>query len=49
MLDFSFKSSRVVVNYVGCKNAIYFVIDYDMNEIIPHFMTIFEWLNPIFK
>jgi hypothetical protein len=34
---------------VGCKNAIYFVIEYDMNEVIPRFMTFFEWLNPIFQ
>ncbi len=49
MLDFSFKASWVVDNYVGCKNAIYFIIEYDMNDVIPYFMTNFEWLNPFFQ
>jgi hypothetical protein len=49
MLDYNFQSSWVVDNYVGCKNVIYFVIEYDMNEVIPCFMTIFEWLHLILK
>lgn len=32
---------------MGCGNAICFTAEYDVKEIIPFFMTIFYYLNPI--
>jgi len=36
-----------VENFVGCGNAIYFIVEYDVKEVIPFLMTIFYYLNPI--
>jgi hypothetical protein len=38
-----------VKGFVGCGNAIHFIIKYDVKEIIPLFMTNFYWLNLIFE
>jgi len=46
MLDLYYKSLQVVENYVGCGNAICLALDYDLKEVIPRLMTIFERLNP---
>jgi len=36
-----------VENFVGRGNAIYFITEYDVKEVIPFLMTIFYYLNPI--
>jgi len=36
-----------VENFVGRGNAIYFIVEYDVKEVIPFLMTIFYYLNPI--
>jgi hypothetical protein len=36
-----FKSLWVVKSFVGCESAMHFIIKYDVEEIIPLFMTIF--------
>jgi hypothetical protein len=46
MLDPCFKTLQVVENYVGRENVIHLLVEYDVKEIIPFLMTIFEWLNP---
>ncbi len=33
-------------SYVGHTNVIYLVVEYDVKEMIPLLMTIFEQLNP---
>ncbi len=34
--------------FIGCQNAIhYFTIEYDVKEVIPLFMIVFDWINPI--
>jgi hypothetical protein len=38
MLNPHFKSSWVVGNFVGCENAIYFIIKYDIKRSSP-----FQW------
>jgi hypothetical protein len=45
MLDPHYKSLWVVENYVGCGDAIHLASKYDMKEVIPFLMTIFERLN----
>jgi hypothetical protein len=45
MLDPHYKSLWVVENYVGRGDAICFPSKYDMKEVIPLLMTIFEKLN----
>jgi hypothetical protein len=32
---------------MGCGNAIHFTIEYDVKEVIPLFIIVFDWLNPI--
>jgi hypothetical protein len=32
---------------MGCGNAIHFTIEYDVKEVIPLYMIVFDWLNPI--
>jgi hypothetical protein len=49
MLDFRFKSLRVVENYVGCGACICFDVEYDANVIILILMTVFEVLNLIIQ
>jgi hypothetical protein len=46
MLDPHYKSLKVVENHVGCGNAIRLASKYDLKEVIPLSMTIFERLNP---
>jgi hypothetical protein len=46
MFDPRFKSLKVVENYVGCKACICLVAEYDVNEVIPLLMIVFEVLNP---
>ncbi len=46
MLDPHYKSLQVVENYVGHGNAIHLAFKYDMKEVIPLLVTIFERLNP---
>ncbi len=46
MLNFHYKSLWVVENYVGCGDAIYLASKYDLKEVIPLLMTIFERLKP---
>jgi hypothetical protein len=45
ILDPYYKSLQIVENYVGFGNTIYFAFKYDLKEIIPLLMTIFERLN----
>jgi hypothetical protein len=33
--------------FCGVRNVIFLVTKYDVKEVIPFLMTIFEWLNPI--
>jgi hypothetical protein len=47
MLDPCFKSLWVVESFVGCSNAIRLATKYDMKEVIPLLMTIFDQPNPI--
>jgi hypothetical protein len=47
MLDPCFKSLQVFQNYVGYWNVIRLVIEYDVKQIIPLLMIIFDVLNPI--
>jgi hypothetical protein len=47
MLDPHFKSLRVVENYVGHKDYIFFTSKFDANVIIPLLMMTFEVLNSI--
>jgi hypothetical protein len=49
MLDPHFKSLWIVQTYVGCGNASHFAIKYDVKEVIPLPMIVFEQLNPIFQ
>jgi hypothetical protein len=35
MLDPYFKSLQVVENYVGCKNVVHVVVEYDLEKVIP--------------
>jgi hypothetical protein len=35
MLNPCFKSLRVVENYVRHKNAMHFIVEYDVKEVIP--------------
>lgn len=42
MVDSYFKSLQVVERYMGCGNAIHFIIEYDVKEIIPLFMMVFD-------
>jgi len=46
MFDPRLKSLKVVENYVGCKDCICLVTKYDVNEVIPLLMIVFEVLNP---
>jgi hypothetical protein len=47
MLDPHFKSLQVVKSFVGRGNAICFAIEYDVKEVIPFLMNVFDWMNPI--
>jgi hypothetical protein len=46
MFDPRLKSLKVVENYVGCKDCICLATKYDVNEVIPLLMIVFEVLNP---
>jgi hypothetical protein len=47
MLNLHFKSLWVVESFVGCGNAIFFAIEYDVKKVIPFSMNVFDWMNPI--
>lgn len=34
---------------MGHGNAICFAIEYDVKEVIPFLMNVFDWMNPIVK
>jgi hypothetical protein len=42
MVDSYFKSLRVVERFMGCGNAIHFTIEYDVKEVIPLYMIVFD-------
>jgi hypothetical protein len=47
MLDLHFKYLQVVESFVRHGNAICFAIEYDVKEVIPFLMNVFDWMNPI--
>ncbi len=49
LLDPRFKSLHVMESFMGCGNAIYLAIEFDVKEVIPFLMIVFDWLNLIVK
>jgi hypothetical protein len=47
LLDPHFKSLQVVESFVGCGNAICLAIEFDVKEVIPLLMIVFDQLNLI--
>jgi hypothetical protein len=47
MLDPHFKYLRIVESFVRRGNALCFAIEYDVKELIPFLMNVFDWMNPI--
>jgi len=47
MLDSCFKSLGVVESFMGCGNAICFITEYDVKEVILVLIIFFYQLNPI--
>jgi hypothetical protein len=46
-MDPHFKYLQVVESFVGHGNAICFVIEYDVKEVVLFFMNVFYWMIPI--
>ncbi len=49
MLDPCFKSLQVVKSFVGHGDVIRLLTKYDVKEVIPLLMTLFDQLNPIIE
>ncbi len=41
LLDPRFKSLHVMESFMGCGNAIYLAIEFDVKEVIPFLMIVF--------